>query len=325
MARARNIKPGFFRNEILAELDPLARLLFAGLWTIADRAGRLEDRPKRIKADVLPYDDGADINALLDALAEKSFIARYKHGAAQYIQILNFNKHQNPHKNEAESTIPAYTDNPSDQPPESERTPSDKAKPRATTGKTPEHGTSTVQAPESHSTNRADSLNPLTDSGLLEERRARAREGGADAPPQPPQRTPRQIASDRKHERRLALFGSYCRGIGLDPDSEDATVGQQIAFRDLKAIVNQDAPSPEDFERCVRYMAAESWRETPPSILQAVKGYSAWAAKGKPDKPEPKNTNITPFQNSQRKQGSGQSMSAYDLADYARELERQGK
>lgn len=50
MAGARNIKPGFFTNDVLAACDQLARLLFAGLWTVADRAGRLEDRPKRIKA-----------------------------------------------------------------------------------------------------------------------------------------------------------------------------------------------------------------------------------------------------------------------------------
>ena len=56
MARARNLKPSFFTNDKLAELHPLGRLLFAGLWTIADREGRLEDRPKRIKTDVsLPY------------------------------------------------------------------------------------------------------------------------------------------------------------------------------------------------------------------------------------------------------------------------------
>jgi hypothetical protein len=55
VARSRNIKPGFFLNDELAECEPLARILFAGLWCIADREGRLEDRPKRIKAEVLPY------------------------------------------------------------------------------------------------------------------------------------------------------------------------------------------------------------------------------------------------------------------------------
>lgn len=50
MARARNIKPAFFMNDELAEIDPLGRLLFIGLWTIADREGRLEDRPARHKS-----------------------------------------------------------------------------------------------------------------------------------------------------------------------------------------------------------------------------------------------------------------------------------
>ena len=46
MARARNIKPGFFRNADLVEMPIEARLLFIGLWTLADRSGRLEDRPR---------------------------------------------------------------------------------------------------------------------------------------------------------------------------------------------------------------------------------------------------------------------------------------
>ena len=87
MARARNIKPGFFSNDVLAECEPLARLLFAGLWTIADREGRLEDRPKRIKAELLPYDD-CNIDALLDALHSKGFILRYSVENQQLIQIL---------------------------------------------------------------------------------------------------------------------------------------------------------------------------------------------------------------------------------------------
>lgn len=105
MARTRNIKPGFFKNDSLAEIEPLGRLLFAGLWTIADRDGRLEDRPKRIKAEILPYDN-CDIDALLTVLFKKTFIIRYEISAQRYIQILNFNKHQNPHIKEPDSEIP---------------------------------------------------------------------------------------------------------------------------------------------------------------------------------------------------------------------------
>lgn len=105
MARSRNIKPGFFKNETLAECAPLARLLFAGLWCIADRAGRLEDRPKRIRAEVLPYDDGS-VDDMLNDLHRAGFIQRFQVGNERYIQVLNFNKHQSPHFKEAESTIP---------------------------------------------------------------------------------------------------------------------------------------------------------------------------------------------------------------------------
>ena len=106
MARARNIKPGFFTNDILADCDPLARLLFIGLWCMADREGRLEDRPKKIKAEVLPYDT-ANIDKLLSQLIERGFLIRYSVDGAQYLQINKFTKHQNPHMKEAESTIPA--------------------------------------------------------------------------------------------------------------------------------------------------------------------------------------------------------------------------
>lgn len=99
--RSRNIKPGFFRNESLATLPPLTRILFQGLWCIADRAGRLENRPRRIKADILPYDD-CDPIAMLQDLNDLGFIQFY----GEYIQITNFSKHQNPHKNEVESKIP---------------------------------------------------------------------------------------------------------------------------------------------------------------------------------------------------------------------------
>lgn len=109
MARARNIKPSFFANDDLADIDPLGRLLFIGLWTLADREGRLEDRPRRIKAEVLPYDD-CDVDSLLGDLQKHGFILRYEVGGDQFIQVVNFAKHQNPHVKESASSIPAYTE-----------------------------------------------------------------------------------------------------------------------------------------------------------------------------------------------------------------------
>jgi uncharacterized protein YlbG (UPF0298 family) len=109
MARARNIKPAFFQNEKLAELEPVDRLAFIALWTVCDFKGCLEYRPKRLKVQLLPYDN-IDIEQTILNLEESDFIRIYSVEGQDYIKIVNFEKHQNPHKNEKEagSAIPDY-------------------------------------------------------------------------------------------------------------------------------------------------------------------------------------------------------------------------
>lgn len=102
MARIRSIKPGFFHNEILAECEPLARILFMGLWGIANFEGVLEDRPKRIKTQVLPYDD-CDIDRLLRQLIQHGFILRKAFDGKTYLYLPTFQLHQNPHKKERDA------------------------------------------------------------------------------------------------------------------------------------------------------------------------------------------------------------------------------
>ena len=116
MSRIRYLKPDFFKDEDLAELPHHVRLLFAGIWTIADREGRLEDRPKRIKAEIFPYEE-IDIEALLVMLAApksstgKPFILRYEVAGEKYIQIVKWHYHQKPHHTERKSVIPKITTN----------------------------------------------------------------------------------------------------------------------------------------------------------------------------------------------------------------------
>lgn len=105
MARARNIKPGFFKNEILGTADPLVGMLFIGLWCLADREGRLEDRPARIKAEIFPYRESLDINGYLTTLENMCFIFRYEVGQ-KLILIPKFKKHQAPHHTERKSELP---------------------------------------------------------------------------------------------------------------------------------------------------------------------------------------------------------------------------
>ena len=106
MARSRNIKPAFFKNESLAELPCETRILFIGLWTLADREGRLEDRPKRIRAEIFPFDT-FNVESMLNELQSFKFLARYEIDGIRFIQITNFVKHQDPHYKEKASEIPA--------------------------------------------------------------------------------------------------------------------------------------------------------------------------------------------------------------------------
>jgi hypothetical protein len=112
--RSRNIKPGLFKNELLGTADPLLTLLFEALWCIADREGRLEDRPLRIKAEVFPYRDVTDIDGYLTQLQEMGFIRRYRVNNAGLIEVLNFKKHESPHHTEKKSELPALVNSPLD-------------------------------------------------------------------------------------------------------------------------------------------------------------------------------------------------------------------
>lgn len=115
MPRIRSLKPEFFEDEDLAELHFWIRILYQGLWTLADREGRLEDRPIRIKAKIFPYDSVKVEDGLVALSGPKKhspnhppFIIRYEVNGEKYIQVLNFNQHQSPHSTEKESVIPPF-------------------------------------------------------------------------------------------------------------------------------------------------------------------------------------------------------------------------
>lgn len=104
--RARNIKPAFFRDAEILELPLEARYLFAGLWCLADRAGKLADKPKQIKVEVFGEALQCDCDGLLNLLVTQGLIVRYKIDEMKFIKVINFLKHQSPHHTEAQSKIP---------------------------------------------------------------------------------------------------------------------------------------------------------------------------------------------------------------------------
>jgi hypothetical protein len=94
VARIRTIKPEFWQDEKLAALDPLTRLVFLGLISMADDAGRLVDNVKSIDGFVFP-ETGDSCRTALGILAQLGRILRYDATNGQRIvQIVNWQRHQ---------------------------------------------------------------------------------------------------------------------------------------------------------------------------------------------------------------------------------------
>lgn len=94
MARIRTIKPEFWADEKLSQLDPLTRLVFVGLISLADDRGRLVDNVKLLDGQLFPHTSDSCADAL-DTLARYSRVLRYTSASGQsLIQIVNWEKHQ---------------------------------------------------------------------------------------------------------------------------------------------------------------------------------------------------------------------------------------
>lgn len=103
--RIRLLHPEFFTDAVLARMPDFTRLVFAGLWLIADREGRLPDHPKMIDGVILPLDKRSCLKPLQE-LADAGRILRYQTPAGPVIQVVNFLKYQHPHLREKPSPFP---------------------------------------------------------------------------------------------------------------------------------------------------------------------------------------------------------------------------
>lgn len=111
--RSRTLHAEFFTDERVMQVSIAARILFQGLWCIADREGRLEEpHPLTLKARFLPADN-VDAGALLSELVTIRLVRRYQADGMALLFIPGFPKRQRPHPKEVKSTLPA--------PPESDK------------------------------------------------------------------------------------------------------------------------------------------------------------------------------------------------------------
>lgn len=94
MPRIRTIKPEFWADEKLSLLDPLTRLTFLGLVSMADDAGRLVDNVKLLDGQLFPATDDTCAEPL-ETLARIGRIIRYRSESGQeLIQVANWQRHQ---------------------------------------------------------------------------------------------------------------------------------------------------------------------------------------------------------------------------------------
>ena len=108
MARARNIKPGFFESEDPAKVGYPQRLLWIALWTLADREGRLEYRAATFKKYAFGFDHVSveEVAGWTDDLFRAGLIDVYEVGSTRVIQCVNFARHQRPHRLDPPSIFP---------------------------------------------------------------------------------------------------------------------------------------------------------------------------------------------------------------------------
>lgn len=111
--RIRTIKPEFFMHDGLFEAEresklPL-RVAFVGLWCAADREGRFRWEPRRLGAQILPYDD-IDFSRVLHALVTRGFLVQYRVGDACFGAIPSWKRHQIVNNKERPSEIPNHTE-----------------------------------------------------------------------------------------------------------------------------------------------------------------------------------------------------------------------
>ena len=109
MPRIRTIKPEFWADEKLGPMDTVTRLVFLGLISMADDAGRLVDNTKQIDAFLFPYTSDT-CRRSLDDLSAKGRICRGMTRSGQaVIQVVNWH-HQKIDKPNTKAILPPIDD-----------------------------------------------------------------------------------------------------------------------------------------------------------------------------------------------------------------------
>ena len=113
MARKRMIDPNIWQSEDFSKLSTLAKLVFIGLFSLADDEGRGRCNPVYIKSTLFPYEEGirsADIDKTLSEISSNMSVIFYSCDGSNYYSLYNWNTWQKIDK-PTDSKIPEFDEN----------------------------------------------------------------------------------------------------------------------------------------------------------------------------------------------------------------------
>ena len=93
MARKRMIDPEFWLDEDITKLDYVARLFYIGTWNFSDDYAVIENSPKKLKAQIFPYDE-VDVVPIIESLVKMKKYIPFEADEKKYLFIKNFLKYQ---------------------------------------------------------------------------------------------------------------------------------------------------------------------------------------------------------------------------------------
>ena len=94
MARRRMIHPEIWESEDFSKLSTLAKLVFIGMFSLADDEGKGRGKPVYLKSVVFPYDDEmqvVDIERALSEISSNMSATFYTHNENDYYKLDNWN------------------------------------------------------------------------------------------------------------------------------------------------------------------------------------------------------------------------------------------
>lgn len=109
MPRKRMIDPGIWRSEQVNDLSRNARLLFIGMFSNADDAGRLHGSSRFLRANIFPYDDdvtSAVVGEWRDEILRAGLAVLYETHGREYLYLPTWARHQKIDR-PSESTLPS--------------------------------------------------------------------------------------------------------------------------------------------------------------------------------------------------------------------------